>query len=236
MSARERRMRMISADEFWEKCNGVFEELVKKKGRTPYSMFTQNCAIAYTALKLIDERIAKNECVDYNDGNLRVRREKLGKPNDDGRRCVRCKCVHGVQEEARGEQTDQVGKGSEGGEEGKAEEQAMSDLCHMRQIERGRILYCLDYLMRSLNDEYAHEPWLTEGVPDGTMSERNFLIDWQVEDHAELVGSQKELDGFIALAARILFSEVYPKAWRFLQDQFEHKVKELMTPERCILT
>ena len=112
----------------------------------------------------------------------------------------------------------------------------MSDLCHMRQMERGRILYCLDYLMRSLNDEYAHEPWIAEGVPDGTMSERNFLIDWQVEDHAELVGSQKELDGFVALAARILFSEVYPKAWRYLQDQSEQNVKYLMTPERCILT
>lgn len=112
----------------------------------------------------------------------------------------------------------------------------MSDLCHMRQMERGRILYCLDYLMRSLNDEYAHEHWISDGVPDGTLSDKNFLTDEQVDDHAELVDSQQELDGFIALAAKILFSEVYPKAWRFLQDQSEHKVKDLMTPERCILT
>lgn len=112
----------------------------------------------------------------------------------------------------------------------------MSDLCHMRQMERGRILYCLDYLMRSLNDEYAHEPWLTEGVPDGTMSDRNFLTDEQVEDHAELVDSQQELDGFIALAAKILFSEVYPKAWSFLNDQPWRKFNNLMNPERCILT
>ena len=112
----------------------------------------------------------------------------------------------------------------------------MSDLCEMRKMERGRVLYCLDYIIRILNDEYAHEPWLAEGVPDGTMSERNFLIDWQVEDHAELVDSQKELDEFVALAAKILFSEAYPKAWRFLQDQDDSKLKELMKPERCVLT
>lgn len=225
---------MISADEFREKCNGVFEELVKKKGRT--TLFTQNCAIAYTALKLINERIAQNECVDYNDGNLRVRREELGKPNDDGRRCVRCKCVHGVQEEARGEQKDQVGQGQEGGEEGKAEEQAMSDLCHMRKMERGRVLYCLDYIMRSLNDEEAQAIWLEEGCEDGIMTDRNFLTEDQVEDHAELVESQQQLDEFVALAARTLFSEVYPDAWAFLKDQFKHKFDELMRPERCVLT
>lgn len=112
----------------------------------------------------------------------------------------------------------------------------MSDLCHMRQMERGRILYCLDYLMRSLNDEEAQAVWLEEGCEDGLMADRNFLTEDQVEDHAELVDSQQQLDEFVALAARTLFSEVYPKAWRYLQDQSEQNVKYLMTPERCILT
>jgi len=103
-------------------------------------------------------------------------------------------------------------------------------------MERGRILYCLDYLMRSLNDEEAQATWLEEGCEDGTLSDRNFLTYEQVEDHAELVGSQQELDGFIALAAKILFSEVYPNAWRFLHERSEDVVKYLMTPERCVLT
>lgn len=111
----------------------------------------------------------------------------------------------------------------------------MSDLCHMRKIERGRVLYCLDYIMRSLNDEYAQNVWLANGVPDGTMCDKNFLTEEQVEDHAEFVESQQQLDEFVALAARTLFSEVYPKAWKFLQDQFEHKLKDLMEPERCVL-
>lgn len=226
---------MISADEFWEKCNVVYEGLVKK-GRSAYSPFTQTCSVVYTALRLIKEGSRMNERVDDNDGNICVRGKELGKPNDDGRRCVRCKCVHGVQEEARGEQTDQVGQGQEGCEESATEEQAMSDLCHMRQMERGRILYCLDYLMRSLNDEEAQAIWLEEGCEDGLITDRNFLTEEQVEDHAEFVDSQAQLDDFVALAARTLFSEVYPDAWAFLKDQFKHKFDELMRPERCVLT
>ena len=111
----------------------------------------------------------------------------------------------------------------------------MSDLCHMRKMERGRVLYCLDYIIRSLNDEEAQAPWLEEGCEDGLITDRNFLTEDQVKDHAELVESQQQLDEFVALAARTLFSEVYPKAWQFIQDQFEHKLKELMEPERCVL-
>ena len=111
----------------------------------------------------------------------------------------------------------------------------MSDLCHMRKMERGRVLYCLDYIIRSLNDEYAQEVWLANGVPDGTMCDKNFLTEEQVEDHAEFVDSQAQLDDFVALAARTLFSEVYPDAWKFLTDQFKHKFDELMRPERCVL-
>ena len=105
----------------------------------------------------------------------------------------------------------------------------------MRKMERGRVLYCLDYIIRSLNDEEAKAPWLEEGCEDGLITDRNFLTEDQVEDHAELVESQQQLDEFVALAARTLFSEVYPKAWQFLQDQFKHKLKELMEPERCVL-
>ena len=112
----------------------------------------------------------------------------------------------------------------------------MSDLCHMRQMERGRVLYCLDYLMRSLNDEEAQAIWLEEGCEDGLMADRNFLTEDQVEDHAELVESQQQLDEFVALAARTLFSEVYPKAWSFLKDQPWRKFEDLMQPERCVLT
>lgn len=112
----------------------------------------------------------------------------------------------------------------------------MSDLCHMRKMERGRILYCLDYLMRSLNDEEAQAIWLEEGCEDGLMTDRNFLTEDQVEDHAELVESQQQLDEFVALAARTLFREVYPDAWAFLKDHFNHKFDELMKPEMCVLT
>ena len=112
----------------------------------------------------------------------------------------------------------------------------MSDLCHMRKMERGRVLYCLDYIIRSLNDEYAQEVWLANGVPDGTMCDKNFLTEEQVEDHAEFVDYQAQLDDFVALAARTLFSEVYPDAWKFLTDQFKHKFDELMRPERCVLS
>lgn len=112
----------------------------------------------------------------------------------------------------------------------------MSDLCHMRKMERGRVLYCLDYIMRSLNDEDAQDHWLIDGVPDSTINDRNFLTEEQVEDHADLVDSQQELDGFVALAAKILFSEVYPKAWSLLAETFDNKLEELLTPERCVLT
>ena len=226
---------MRSLHEFWKECQ---DNAMRLKAAEPTSL-TMYAAIADTQMEWIEEDRRKNA----QSGNNKVGRNLVvcidGMGGSDGDGCGRIRrqeVADDMQKEARDQQENQGGQSQEGCEESAAEEQAMSDLCHMRQMERGRILYCLDYLMRSLNDEYAHEPWLTEGVPDGTMSDRNFLTDEQVEDHAELVDSQQELDGFIALAAKILFSEVYPKAWRFLQDQFDHKVKELMTPERCILT
>jgi hypothetical protein len=195
-------------------------------------------AIAYTQMEWEEDRRKNAQSKNDNDGrNLVVRTDGMGGSDGDGcGRIRRQEVVDDMQKEARDQQENQGEQSQEGCEESAAEEQAMSDLCHMRKMERGRILYCLDYLMMSLNDEYAHEPWLTDGVPDGTMSDRNFLTDEQVEDHAELVDSQQELDGFIALAAKILFSEVYPKAWSFLNDQPWRKFNDLMNPERCILT
>jgi hypothetical protein len=139
-------------------------------------------------------------------------------------------------EEDRSEKHAQPSDGENGGEKGKTEKQEMSDLSHMRKMERGRVLYCLDYIMRSLNDEDAQDHWLIDGVPDSTINDRNFLTEEQVEDHADLVDSQQELDGFVALAAKILFSEVYPKAWSLLVETFDNKLEELLTPERCVLT
>ena len=112
----------------------------------------------------------------------------------------------------------------------------MSDLCHMRKMERGRVLYCLDYIMRSLNDEEAQEKWLEEGCADGLITDRNFLTADQVEDHSEFVDSQAQLDDYVALAAKILFSEVFPKAWRHLSSLDPNVKFEIFTPERCVLT
>ena len=106
----------------------------------------------------------------------------------------------------------------------------------MRKMERGRVLYCLDYLMRSLNDEEAQAIWLEEGCEDGLMTDRNFLTEDQVEDHAELVESQQQLDEFVALAARTLFREVFPKAWEFLMKQPQEVRDYISKYERCVLT
>ena len=225
---------MRSLHEFWLDCQ---DNAMRLQAAEPTSL-TLFAAIAYTQMEWEEDRRKNAQSKNDNDGrNLVVRTDGMGGSDGDGcGRIRRQEVVDDMQKEARDQQENQGGQSQEGCEESAAEEQAMSDLCQMRKMERGRILYCLDYLMRSLNDEYAHEPWISDGVPDGTLSDRNFLTDEQVDDHAELVDSQQELDGFIALAAKILFSEVYPKAWRFLQDQSEHKVKDLMTPERCILT
>ena len=105
-----------------------------------------------------------------------------------------------------------------------------------RKLERGRVAYCLDFLMRSLNDENVQAAWLCNGIPDGTMTDANFLEDSQVEDHAEYVCSQDELDEYVALAARILFGEVYPSAFRYIMElPFELRDK-LMKKARCVLT
>lgn len=112
----------------------------------------------------------------------------------------------------------------------------MSDLCHMRKMERGRILYCLDYLIRSLNDEEAQAIWLEEGCEDGLMTDRNFLTEDQVEDHAELVESPNDLDEYIGLATKILFREVFPKAWEILMKQPQEVKDSFSKYERCVLT
>ena len=226
---------MITADEFWAMCNDTCKDLMRK-GHTPASLFTQNCAIAYTAMKCMKNGRSGKESID-DDGNFGVRRAGMGKPDDNGRGRIRMrKPGGGVHKAPQVERKAEGGQGQEGGEEGKAEEQAMSDLCHMRKMERGRVLYCLDYMMRSLNDEEAQAIWLEEGCEDGLITDRNFLTEDQVEGHAELVESQQQLDEFVALAARTLFKEVYPDAWAFLKDQFKHKFDELMRPERCVLT
>ena len=227
---------MIGIDEFWNRCQDNLKKLMKN-GRMVTSLYTQNCAIAYTIMELEEHRREHDQR--GNDKTVCdnvVRIDGMGKPDRDVVGCVRDERRQVVQEEARDQQEEKCGQGQEGGEEGKAEEQAMSDLCHMRKMERGRVLYCLDYIMRSLNDEYAQEGWISNGVPDGTMCDKNFLTEEQVEDHAEFVDSQAQLDDFVALAARTLFSEVYPDAWAFLKDQFKNKFDELMRPERCVLT
>ena len=112
----------------------------------------------------------------------------------------------------------------------------MSDLCRMRKIERGRVLYCLDYIIRSLNDEDAQYRWLSDGVPDGMIDDKNILTEEQVEGHAEFVDSQQQLDEYVALAAKILFSEAFPKAWARLTILDPHTKRDLFEPERCVLT
>jgi len=227
---------MKSLHEFWMECQ---DNAMRLQAAEPASLtlFGQFAAIAYTQMKWIEDRRNNAQSGNDKDGrNLVVRIDRMGEPDGDGQGRVRNEHGEGVQEEARDQQDEKGGQGQEGGEKGEAEEQKMSDLCHMRKMERGRILYCLDYIMRSLNDEYAQGPWLSDGVPDGTLSERNFLTDEQVEDHAELVESQDELDSFMALAAKILFGEVFPKAMRFIWTNCDHeKINELFTAERRVL-
>ena len=227
---------MIGFDEFFNRCQDNLKNLVKN-GQMAASLFTQNCAIAYTIIELEEHRREHDKRGNdktFCDNVVRI--DGMGKPDRDVVGCVRDERRQVVQEEARDQQEEKDGHGQKGGKKGKAEEQTMSDLCHMRKMERGRILYCLDYLMRSLNDEDAQAIWLDEGCKDGLMTDRNFLTEDQVEDHAELVESQQQLDEFVALAAGTLFSEVYPDAWAFLKDQFKHKFDELMRPERCVLS
>lgn len=228
---------MKSLYEFWMECQDNAMGLQAAEP-TSLTLFGQFAAIAYTQMKWTEDR-RKNaqSSVRKNGRNLVVRIDGMGRPDGDGCGRIRRQDVaDDLQKAARDQQDEKGGQGQEGGEKGEAEEQAMSDLCHMRKMERGRVLYCLDYIMRSLNDEYAQGPWLSDGVPDGTLSERNFLTDEQVEDHAELVKSQDELDSFIALAAKILFGEVFPKAMRFIWTNCDHeKINELFTAERRVL-
>lgn len=225
---------MITVDEFWAMCNDTCKELMRK-GHTPAALFTQNCAIVYTAMKCMQNGRRGNESID-DDGNRGVCLAELGESDGDGGGRVRNEHGEGVQEEARDQQDEKGGQGQKGGEEGKAEEQAMSDLCRMRKIERGRVLYCLDYIIRSLNDEDAQYRWLSDGVPDGMIDDKNILTEEQVEGHAEFVDSQQQLDEYVALAAKILFSEAFPKAWARLTILDPHTKRDLFEPERCVLT
>lgn len=90
--------------------------------------------------------------------------------------------------------------------------------------------------MRSLNDEEAQATWLEEGCEDGLITDRNFLTEDQVEYHAEVVASQNELDEYIGLAAKILFREAFPRAWKFLMEQPQEVKGYIYKHERCVLT
>ena len=78
--------------------------------------------------------------------------------------------------------------------------------------------------------------WLEEGCEDGLITDRNFLTEDQVEYHAELVESQDDLDGYIGLATKILFREVFPKAWEILMKKPQEVKDYIFRYERCVLT
>lgn len=99
-----------------------------------------------------------------------------------------------------------------------------------RKKSRASILYCLDYLMHSLNDEEAAVPWLESGVPDGTYQGSKNLTGLQLKEYECIDDGPEEFDRMAALASRILFREFYPEAYEKAfcnpddKDKYERKV------------
>jgi len=85
------------------------------------------------------------------------------------------------------------------------------------QKRRASLLYCMDYIMRALDDEEAISGWLANGVPDGTFEDKNELTDEQVKDFADLEVDQCDFDEMVAEFVSTLFVETFPKAYRTMR-------------------
>lgn len=105
-------------------------------------------------------------------------------------------------------------------------------------VERGRVMYCLEYIIRRMIDSGAHVPWSAYGVPSGMFDNDKFLTAEQVSGHSELVKTQEDLDRFVSLAAVIIFKEAFPRAWDNLMSlgrQSGRIVDPIGAPERCVI-
>ena len=66
----------------------------------------------------------------------------------------------------------------------------MSKLALQRQRSRAEVLYCLDVLVRHINDEEAAmDTWLALGVPDGTLKE--WPTDEQIDPFLDLADNEE---------------------------------------------
>lgn len=73
---------------------------------------------------------------------------------------------------------------------------------------RDILLYCMNIIMRHLNDEDAQESWLTLGVPDGTAVEEPG--EELTREIADLECSNDEFESMLRVFVRTLATEVFP--------------------------
>ena len=81
----------------------------------------------------------------------------------------------------------------------------MSEISSWRRRSRAEVRYCLDVLLRHLDDENALTSWLTLGVPDGTLGK--WPSDEQVEPFLDFAEDEQEFDELVLTALRILRRE-----------------------------
>lgn len=83
----------------------------------------------------------------------------------------------------------------------------MSEISEGRRRSRAEILYCLDILLRHLNDEEALLPWLCNGVPDGTVED--YPSEKQTEPYLDFVDDAEEFEDMVSLGLSILNRECF---------------------------
>ena len=66
------------------------------------------------------------------------------------------------------------------------------------EMNRAKILYCIDFLMRSLNDENELDTWFALGVPDGTLEEAGDLTLQKTDDRSRLEEAFRLIDSFMS--------------------------------------
>lgn len=85
------------------------------------------------------------------------------------------------------------------------------EVSRLRKENKARTvcLYCMNILMRHLNDEDALLPWLADGIPDDcSVKEPD---DTLLKDIEDLDVSKTDFEHMLALFTRILTREVYPE-------------------------
>lgn len=77
----------------------------------------------------------------------------------------------------------------------------------MQNDTKARLLYCMDMIMRHLNDEDAQMGWFAYGVPDGTIEEG--LTESQLQAYADLGVDDSEFTDMFKVFLNILATQVY---------------------------